>query len=121
MTDDSEAFRDAIAAADAAAGTNTLLIPAGTYVLDRPADNVIGIIRMDGVTNVNVVGVGPTSIVKWKARNWSTGGDPHLFACEDCSFVSFSDLAVNGTHGEPGFAGQDRCTPSSSSTRPTSR
>ncbi len=108
VTDDSEAFRDAIAAADAAAGTNTLLIPAGTYVLDRPADNVIGIIRMDGVTNVDVVGVGPTSIVKWKARNWSTGADPHLFSCDGCSFVSFSDLAVDGTHGEAGFAGQEQ-------------
>ena len=108
VTDDSEAFRDAIAAADAAAGTNTLLIPAGTYVLDRPANNVIGIIRMDGVTNVDVVGAGPTSIVKWKARNWSTGADPHLFSCDGCSFVSFSDLAVDGTHGEAGFAGQEQ-------------
>jgi hypothetical protein len=108
VTDDSQAFRDAIAAADAAAGTNTVLVPAGTYALDRSNNSVPGVVRMIGVTNVNVVGEGAASVVKWKPRNWSTGSDPHLFFCDGCSFVSFSDLAVDGSDGEPGFSGQEQ-------------
>jgi pectate lyase-like protein len=108
VTNDAPAFRSAIAAADAAAGTNTVLIPAGTYLMDADGNGTPGIIEMDGVTNVDVVGEGASSVVKYKPRDWTTQSDPHLFACEDCAFVSFSDFAIDGSKGAPGFVGQER-------------
>ena len=106
-TDDAPAFRSAIAAADAVAGS-TVYVPAGTYLMDRPSDSVIGIVRMQNVTDVDVVGDGVTSVVKFKARNWSTGGDPHLFWCSGCSLVNFSDFTIDGSKSDAGFAGQEQ-------------
>ncbi len=108
VTNDAPAFRSAIAAADAAAGTNTVFIPAGTYLMDADGNGTPGILEMDGVTNVDIVGEGASSVVKYKPRDWTTQSDPHLFSCEDCAFVSFSDFAIDGSKGAPGFVGQER-------------
>ena len=62
---------------------------------------------MDDVTDLSIVGEGAASIVKHKPRDWITQSDPHLFACDGCAFVSFSDFAINGSKDDPGFAGHD--------------
>jgi Pectate lyase superfamily protein len=108
VTNDAPAFRSAIAAADAAAGTNTVFIPAGTYLMDSDGNGTPGVLEMDNVTNVDVVGEGTSSIVKYKARDWTTQSDPHLFSCEECELVSFSDFVIDGSKGEAGFVGQER-------------
>jgi Pectate lyase superfamily protein len=107
VTDDSPAFRAAIAAADTAAGTNTVFIPAGTYLMDTDGNELQGVLELTDVTNVDVVGEGASSLLKYKARNWFTEAEPHLFACRRCAFVSFSDLAIDGSKDEPGFVGAD--------------
>ena len=107
VTNDAPAFRSAIAAAHAAAGTNTVFIPAGTYLMDTDGNGTPGVLEMDDVTNVDIVGEGASSVVKYKARDWIAQSDPHLFACDGCAFVSFSDFAVDGSKDDPGFAGHD--------------
>ena len=108
VSNDAPAFRSAVAAADAAAGTNTVFIPAGTYLMDTDGNATPGILEMDDVANVNIVGEGASSVLKYKVRDWATEAEAHLFACDGCAFVSFSDFAVDGSKDAPGFVGQER-------------
>jgi Pectate lyase superfamily protein len=105
VTDDSPAFRAAIAAADTAAGTNTVFIPAGTYLMDTDGNGTPGVLELEDVADVTIEGEGAASVVKYKARDWVAQSDPHLFACEGCAFVSFSDFKIDGSKDDPGFVG----------------
>jgi Pectate lyase superfamily protein len=109
VTDDAEAIRDTVAAAKAAGG-GTVYIPAGTYMLgSRPAaPGGYGLVQLVNVSNVDVVGDGPTSVVKLRARDWRTTPEAHAFWCKRCVDVSFRDMTIDGSRDEPGFVGQER-------------
>jgi hypothetical protein len=109
VTDDAQAIRDTVAAAKAAGG-GTVYIPAGTYLLAsrQAAPGGFGLVQLVNVSNVEVIGDGPTSVVKLKAKDWRTTPEAHAFWCRRCDTVSFRDMRIDGSRDEPGFFGQER-------------
>jgi hypothetical protein len=109
VTDDAQAIRDTVAAAKAAGG-GTVYLPAGTYILgSRQAQSGgYGLVQLVGVSNVDVVGDGPTSVVKLRAKDWTTTPEAHAFWCKTCAGVAFRDLTIDGSRSDPGFLGQER-------------
>jgi hypothetical protein len=109
VTDDAPAIRAAVAAAKAAGG-GTVYLPTGTYLLGTrsPVPGGFGIIQLVNLANVEVVGDGPQSIVKLKAKDWTPDREAHAFWCKICNNVTFRDLTVDGSRNEPGFVGQER-------------
>jgi len=107
VTDDAPAFRDAIAAADAAAGS-TVYVPAGTYLVDRTTQNEFGVIDLTDVTDVIISGDGPASVVKQRPKNWNTVLEPSMFGCLRCTDVTFADLTLDGSRFDAGAAGHEQ-------------
>jgi Pectate lyase superfamily protein/Right handed beta helix region len=107
VTDDAPAFRDAIAAADAAAGS-TVYVPAGTYLVDRTTQSGFGVIDLTDVSDVIISGDGPTSVVKQRPKNWNPVLEPSMFGCLRCTDVTFADLALDGSRFDPGAVGHEQ-------------
>jgi hypothetical protein len=111
VTDDAPAFRRAIAAADAVAGS-TVYVAAGTYVVDRASLSGTGVLDLTGVSDVAFTGDGASSVIRLRARDWGPVESPALFWCEECDTVSFADLTLDGSRGGPARWARSRCTAS---------
>lgn len=105
--DDAPAFRDAVAAADAAGG-GTVYIPGGTFLLARTSQGRFGMLDLTGVSGVEFLGDGPVSRVKLRPRDWTPFEEPSMFWCDGCSAVSYRDLLLDGSRHDPGMVGKEQ-------------
>lgn len=92
VTDDAPAFRLAYAAA-AAAGGGTVLVPPGTYLLQRDGANTWAL-RLNGLSNITFQGFGDSSVIKTgtiSASDLST-----FYLVGDSHHIYFRDLKCDG-------------------------
>jgi uncharacterized repeat protein (TIGR01451 family) len=117
-------LREAVLRANALAGTDTIMLPAGTFTLTRgriasPAyDAVTGTLNVNDSVNIvgSVDGVGnPTSIITWGALTSGLTVDMVMAVNEDISPITAATASIsnviiengvnNGTHSNDGDGG----------------
>lgn len=78
-------------------GGGIVYIPSGTYLLDR-VNGTRSTIELDGMSNIDFVGDGDTSILKLNPLgNYPEHADTHIMQLKQTNSISFSDFKIDGS------------------------